>query len=348
MNYIIDILPLLFFILPFIGIKYFPSKDGWNREYLSMETSASVKGLLCLAVMYHHLSQCTSDGLIFPMFSYIYFLVGMFFFYSGYGLQKRNLGDENYYVRFGLKRIPCVLFPYVAVTLLYWLLSFFTSEPYSAAEVFKGFFNGHPIVNYSWYVIAILAFYCFFDILLHLFHRNNRALILGVGLFCVLWILVCRTLLHVRSFWYRTIHLLLFGVLWATYEQDILKFATKKTWLWIFLTLVLSFLSVLMEKLQILNSIPTLAVLFAFLVMLLLLKFNVSNRVLKFLGNISYEVYLTQGIFIKVFRSPYFSIENDGIFCISALLATIAASYILHLLFSRILSRYRAAISHVK
>lgn len=350
MYYLIDILPLLLLLLPLIGIQYCPSENNWNTEYLSKKTSSSIKGILCIAVLFHHLAQNISEGFIFHSFENIGFLfVSMFFFYSGYGLQKRNLTDDNYCHHFGLKRIPNVLFPYIVATFIYWMASFFSSSPYSFKYVVKSFLGNEPIVTFSWYVVAILIFYCVFDLLLHLFHKNTKAIILGTGIFCILWIVICKFVLHRCSYWYNSIHLLLIGICWATYEEKALKIFSKKIWLWIFITAVSFCVSIFLSYSQLSIVHYTfrilLTVLFVFLLLFLLMKFKISNPVLNFLGNISYEVYLFQGLFMKIFRNPYFTVKNSVIFSILTLLATILFSFCMHILFQKILSKYKILLN---
>ena len=69
----------------------FAKKGTLKSDYLSLENSNAAKGLACIGVFLHHVSQNpafqkTGDLKFFEFIGFIF--VGIFFFYSGIGLLK--------------------------------------------------------------------------------------------------------------------------------------------------------------------------------------------------------------------------------------------------------------------
>ena len=70
--------------------------------------------------------------------------------------------------------------------------------------------------------------------------------------------------------------------------------------------------------------------LFAVGVVLALRKVKLGNPVLNWLGEISMELYLLQGMAIMLWRSNSMNIQNDLLYCILALVTTLALAASLH------------------
>ena len=78
--------------------------------------------------------------------------------------------------------------------------------------------------------------------------------------------------------------------------------------------------------------------LFVLVILLLFLKLSIGNRVLLFLGKLSMETYISQGLFIYAFRSKCVYIENEVLFCISVIVCTITFLLLFHKFINLILN----------
>ena len=89
-NIAIDILPILLLFLCIFGAKITKPLSSINsKDYLSLATCKSYRGLFAIVVILHHLAQRTETGILFRIFTSMGSLaVAFFFFLSGYGLQK--------------------------------------------------------------------------------------------------------------------------------------------------------------------------------------------------------------------------------------------------------------------
>ena len=350
---LMDILPLSLIGLILFRIKLVKPLNSVNCDYLSIETSKCYRGIFAIVVLFYHLTQMTDAGFLFRLFEKSgYLAVSVFFFLSGFGLQKSYiLKGEDYKNGFLLKRIPSILIPYIITIIIYWLSYSITGHAYSIKEVFISLINGNPIVTYSWYIINILLFYVVYWILMLVCKKHYLLMIIGGLIWTIVYIFICKKMGY-DEFWFNASHLLVFGMFWATYEKKILAFI-KKTY-YIFTPVIWgSFILFFIKKTDFATSlsIPLLpftmltALLFVLSVVMLVLKVQIGNKPLNHLGNISLEIYLMQGLFITVL--PIYAIRNkfsfsgiDFLWCLVVIICTIIFSFLLHLVFKKILKKY--------
>ena len=348
----------ILFLLIVYKIKIFnPVKNSFNEDYLSINTSNALKGIFSLIVIIHHLAQRINiDTEIFIRLKFIGFLaVALFFFLSGYGLQKQYITKEDYKKKFLLKRLPSILFPYILFTFIYWLFYHILGTTFSFSDIFTSIYHGNPIVDNSWYIISIMVFYIFYYILMVIFKRKYLLMILGSILLNYLYIKLCIHL-DFGQYWYCCNHLFTLGLIIATYEKQIISFI-KKIYI-ILLPIMCVLFHIVFSKLSYyvikwwipisknykLFLLMSSSLLFVIIIFLLLLKLKVGNKITESLGKRSLELYLTQGLFITLLRSDKIMIENDILYIVYTLIGTIIVAYIINLFDKFILKKYKKMI----
>ena len=350
-NYLIDILPLSLLILFFYGAK--PVKPLRSLDiggYLSIDSGKSYRGFFAVTIVLHHLSAITQTGKLFSLFSIAgRVTVAFFSFLSGYGLQKSYITKGDRYKKgYLLKRIPSVLIPYIIITAVFWLMHFVFGKSYSLKDIILLLVKGEPLVDYSWYIISILIFYLVYWGLMQVCGKRYPLMIVLGTVWYFLHIAFCKKMGY-GNWWYNTSHLIIVGMFWATYETRILEIL-KKNYVWIASAVLVLFalVSAYRESINQLGS-PFLSeiiiffrmLLFVLCVILFSLKVQIGNRVLRFLGSISLEIYLSQGLFINLLRSRIKGAENEWLWCSVVLICTILFSYIFHIAVQFILKKYK-------
>ena len=353
----IDVVILILFLLLFYKSKLFnPIKKSFNDEYLSIDTSNALKGIFSIIVILHHLSQKVDiNTTLFIRLKFIgFFAVAIFFFLSGYGLQKQLINKEGYNKKFLLKRLPSVLFPYILYTFIYYIMYYILGTKFSFSDIFTSIYHGNPIVDYSWYIISILLFYIFYSLLIKVFKKEYLLICIGCLVYNYLYIKLCIKL-DFGNYWYFCTHLITIGVLLATYEKYIINFI-KKFYLIIFpITLIIFILLfnklsniliyyIPMDKNQLLILIMLNALFFVILVLLILLKLKIGNKLTINLGKMSLELYLTQGILMNILRSKFITIDNNILYMIYTFIGTIIIAFIINKLDKFILKKYKKMI----
>lgn len=345
----IDILPIALFFLLVWKMKPVRPISGFQENYLSIDTGKALRGFFALAVVFHHLAQLTGTGRIFHRFTHIgYLSVAVFFFLSGYGLQKSHMNSPQYRERFLSRRLPSVLLPYLVVTGLYWLMNSAFGRIFSIKDIFLRLLDGDPIASYSWYVVTILLFYIAFWLMMRLCGDHYKRMLLCGLAWELLYTAFCIKIGY-GFWWYNASQLLIVGMFWAVFENRILN-VLKRLYPLLFpitgICFLLSFAcaetlpSLLLPGENSLLFTALAAILFPICVLFFTLKFQVGNRILNFLGNLSLEIYLLHGLFIEI-PMP---IQNEFLWCCSVLICTIACASVFHMVFQKI-SRRKTPVS---
>ena len=354
MNLLIDILPISLAIVFLFGSHLCRPFSAINEDYLSLETTKYYRGLFALIIVFHHLSKITTTGHIFRFFALIGSLaVSVFFFFSGYGLQKSYIKKgESYRKGFLLKRIPGILIPYIVFIFIYWAAYTVSGTAYTFKDVLKTLVNGHPIVTYSWFIICIIIFYVFFWLFMMICGKHYKGMVICGCLWYILWALFCIKI-HYDAYWYRSCHLLIVGILWATYEEKITRFIAKYYYI-IAPVVVLCFVTLFKFQGKIISLLPAgyaskilplfITTAFVCCVILFSMKVKIGNRILGLLGGISLELYLVHGLIIKIIQQT--AIQNEFVFCAAVIVLSVFLAFIFHLVFSFVLKKYNSMLLH--
>lgn len=347
---IIDLLPivLLFLLLP--KAKAVRPLSGFNEDYLSLDTGKALRGFFALVVVFHHLAQKTETGLLFHRFTHAgYLCVAVFFFLSGYGLQRSHMNSPRYREGFLCRRLSSILVPYLAATALCWLADAARGRRYPVTDIFAAILAGEPIVPFSWYILCILGFYLAFWLMMRLCGRQyGRMLLLGC-----LWQLLYTTFcirMRYGFWWYSASHLLIVGMFWAVWEDRILPIL-KRFYPVLFPAAAACFLvSFLCAETVPSHFLPgensllftgLAAALFPLCVLCFTLKFQIGNRLLNHLGDLSLEIYLLQGAVIMLLEQNAALRQREFIWCASVLILTVVCADLFHLAMGKLLGIFR-------
>ncbi len=345
-----DLLIIGIFVLLLYGAEKQQIPQTYNRDYLSVSTGKALRGFFAIAVILHHLSQRMWTGTLFPAFQLIgYLAVSIFFFLSGYGMQKAYMKSENYCHHFLRRRVPMVLFPYIVTTLIYKGMYALDGIHYSIMDILHELFKGTPIDSFSWYIIAILLFYLAYKIIMLTCKKNYRGMITGSLIFNLVYIALCMTL-HYGRWWYNTIHMLTIGIAWAIYEPMLLEYILPRyrrlrlsAWLLftLFFSLNLLFGMVFYNYFLELITCIIAGIFFTMGMVLFTLRVKIGNPILHTLGDMSLELYLVQGLFIFGLRGVHIHMMPDPLWCYVTVFGSIALAYLLHRIFHAVLQKYR-------
>lgn len=289
----IDCLPILLIISICCGARYV-SGNGFDAP-LNKHQGEALRGVCAVVVMFFHLAMWTSSemGCLFPRF--IFWgsaAVAVFLGLSGYGLAVQSRTLPNYLNKFWHRRLVILLIPYMLVSVLYAWQIYRLGVPLGEQLHLQ-----LGVIGNGWYVAVLLGFYAMFYIGL----RGNYAFSVGIARTCLFS--VCYTLLltlyspHTGYLWCSN------GAFWVGLLlgafPDTMERVVKSSWHLIAgISLVLALSNCLWAVHA--RSIPDTtvflrnAVLFAGIVAISC-KVQLGNEVLKWLGAISYELYLIHG-----------------------------------------------------
>lgn len=344
----IDVLPVLFAI----SILYFTRKTDSDTDCLSVAQTTNIRGLMAVAIVMHHLSEQTKGGFLMPTLVHVgYLIVGVFLFFSGYGLLKQyeNKG-ERYLNSFWLNRIIPLAADYFIITIVYVVGKLILGYQITLSGVLGSFVNGSPVATNSWYIIVQLLLYILFYSCFRFCAEEYQA-IWGCFWGTVLLVAFFRKLGY-SSIWYISLFPFCTGQLYAHHEEKI-KTYLSENWTKCFVCVLLLFiffseLPLLLSKMiggigffrQLCRMLST--TVFAVLATLVMYKIRISGEFWRRLGSVSLEIYMIHGLVMLFFKSmPHFH-ENELLYALGVILVSIVVAFPLNALFRLLNLRIRS------
>ncbi len=331
-----DLLILLIFMIPTLDMEV--RRKGSLDSYLEPRQTGQLKGLFALFVIVHHLVHRTEDGIGFPYFGNIgYLAVSFFFFISGYGLMVQYMKkEEGYLETFLSNRLPKVAAPFAVGLVIYYAANRILNSDFSLGTALQSFVTGKIYVSFSWYVIAIILFYLVFYAAARISKDQYKHLAFMIAVGLLVYSLLCHGL-GFQKHWYKTCTNFLLGVVWGIYSEPISKWLDKK-WLpticFSLLGFVFFYVQVVQNKAQSMGYFLLIHYLssafFCITVAALGKKVQLNSRLLTYLGDISYEVYLSQGLAILFFRNDLWYQRSDYLFSVGVFLGSVLIAVLFH------------------
>ena len=306
-------------------------------DYLSNKSTKSLKGLLAILIIFHHVSQKITTGENFSNFEYMgRYIVALFFFLSGYGLYFQYSNNVNYMENFLRKRLARTFIPFYVFIVIYVIYRATLGEVVNV-EFFLSFWRDHSNIIYNgWFVNSIIVLYVIFYVS---FKKKDSKI--------AIFKLVCLTLVYI--FWkayqnhgdweYVSIMAFFLGVFWMKDRSLIDKFIEKNYFAFLVSFSILMYVfrryEIIMKNIGITNKYVYYGIVgnlctMVFVVYFLLLtnKLNLSNKYLDFLGNISFELYMIHGLIMHYLGKFFVSSPvNDVIYTIVVLLVSIVFAF---------------------
>ena len=283
----------------------------------------------------------------YPLFGLGYISVAVFLFITGYGLvQQYNRRGIDYINAFPRNRILPFYIKYVILILLY--IVFYTlckvpGNEVSALVIIKSFIFGGTIVSKGWYLQASLIIYlCFFAI----FRLIKSRRWLWVIIAALIYTIIC-ILLGLPTTWYECMLLPLFGGLCGSLDVK-----PQKNWLGVIATGMLFCILFLLgiksfwgEPIRIFCKMLSAVIFVWFVISLINRNVHPLRRMFCWLGFISFEIYVLQGMVMDFFEYGL-RIDSHLMYCITVVVMTIIISRLTHTAFNAIdrkLKRYRVS-----
>ena len=306
-------------------------------DYLSNKSTKSLKGLLALLIIFHHISQKVTTGENFLNFEYMgRYIVALFFFLSGYGLYFQYSNNVNYMKNFLRKRLVRIFIPFYVFIVIYVIYRATLGEVINM-DFFLSFWKDHSNIIYNgWFINSIIVLYVIFYIS---FVRNNPK--------TSFYTLIVLTLVYI--FWkayqdhgdweYVSIMAFLLGIFWMKNRGLIEKCIEKNCFIFLVLFSVLMYIfhhyEVIMKNIGITNKYVYYGIVgnictMIFVVYFLLLtnKLNFSNKYLNFLGDISFEIYMIHGLVMHYFGKFFVSSNvNDVLYTLVVFFVSVVSAY---------------------
>ena len=324
-----------------------------NRDPLAPEHSTTIRGLLAVTVVLHHLSLTVTHANLFRIFTLAGIVcVSVFFFYSGYGLMVGLLKKADYLRGFFSRRVLRIAFFYLLSNLVIWYGFQLTHYKYTLSEIQHGLVTGDPFTPYSWYVLTLLILYVLFYICARLFRSPGRILMaLAGGVFA--YYLMVTSQFSWPSWTVDSCLAFVLGAAAAVYRRQERPFGCRLRLLLpaaaasgVALTLAAcipafrnwaaaGLPSGALFSYQLATPLGALGInllcLVAVVLCLRLFRYlSLPEPLFSFLGRISFEIYLYHGLVMRLMRSKVFYLSSDLLYLMAVFAITIPLAWIMH------------------
>lgn len=330
------IILLLWVLLIFCGIS-------WNREKrmpLEIRQAVSLRGICAVEIMIGHIGLVTGSPVLYPNRKAGILFVGIFFLLSGYGVAY-GMAHKSEYLRFfpGKKCLRLLLPTY----LFYVVYVFLRASVCGEAEWYGAFLSAARFAeNVNWYVWEQLALY----ILLWLVCKIARKqAIKALVVLSVVWIAIAYAM-RIDSPWYGSTLCFVLGMYYYETEESVARVFDRHFHSLLLLSggglaLALGLFFALGYDSILGNPIARNAASLSFCIMILLLlsRITVGNRLSYLLGECSYEIFLAHPFVLALLGKM--NLRSQFLYGVLGICCSVAAALTAHRLEGRIRKRFR-------
>lgn len=337
---------IIVFIIALWGIK--PRRNEQDRlQYMSKDSTDAIKGIFILLVFFRHANEYVkksgfdysslADSLFSMTDSFLnQLIVVMFLFFSGYGIiySISNKGD-SYISNIPKHRILNTLLNFDIAVACFIILSFIIGYSFDTKTIILSFTGWESVGNSNWYIFVILI--CYLSTwLVFALNRGNRSILtatlLNFGLLMIATIALA--LAGKPSHWYNTIFAYPIGMMFGLFKERFDSLVNRKYAACLIGAIICFAISTLLffdKNLPIGENTRTIingsswiirVISFISIVLMVMMKFNIQNKALIWLGGNLFPLYIYQRI-PMIIISTYFDL-NPTIFIIVSIIITCA------------------------
>lgn len=311
----------LFIILSsLIGIRFF-IKD-FNKDYLSKDDTACIKGFFILIVFFSHFMAY--DNLSLPYNHYLLefrnflsqLMVSLFLFYSGYGVYESIKTKKSYVEKIPKNRILKTLLHFDIAILAFILVNLFIGKSYGIKITLLSFTGWESIGNSNWYIFTILCLYLITYISFTIFEKKDKNAIICS---CLLSLFFMMFLQHYKDLqWHNTMFCYLLGMIYSYNKENINNSIMKDNKKYILSMLVFIFIFDVIRVNDPWNYYNLYAMAFCMIVVGITMKVHFTSKILKWFGDNLFWIYILQRIpMIILYENNYLSTHPMKAFVIS-------------------------------
>lgn len=306
-----------------ILVLYIVSFFSGDTVSISKNKTSALKSIMAIFIVLHHLSL---QGITFlgVFHSWGAPIVSIFLFLSGYGLMKSLCKKGNVYLSnfFSHRILKGILIPFFIAWGIFRILNIANLSSIHD-ELVMLVFNGITVLPHSWFVFAILYFYVSFYISYKYF-KNIYCFLVLISLF-ILFEIWCQNWNYDRC-WYVSAFSFPVGILIGKYENNIIERIKSSNGYYFVIPASLFIIALCVYtkmELAYMFVYVLIPIIFAAILFKVKLEVLMKFKIIKSLSNISFEIYLSQGISMCMFRGQYLHLESDYLYVVLTLAFTI-------------------------
>ncbi len=196
---------------------------------LDKKVTTCIKGIAALFIMLGHFLPSETPGFIRTFF-YGPVWVGLFFFFSGYGLRFRTNTSAEYIKRFIPNKIKSIWIPFAIAEVVYLFSVQFMTGIKSGIWNIIGCLFGVPLSNSTlWFVIELIVMELLFWVLEKSGIHPKRRIYYGTWIVIYFLFMLIAVIEDIGTWWYVSTICFLIGLYVGDYEERARRILTDKT-----------------------------------------------------------------------------------------------------------------------
>lgn len=320
-------------------------KDVKGTFFFGKTYSKSLKGLCAMVVIMVHIPNQYGNPIQIAIGSFGFVAVTLFFMFSAYGMQYSNDNNPAYLKSFWRNRISSLLIPSIIVNFFHFFCLIIGQGLSGKERNTQDALLWLSLVHVDHYVIVLLEYCLWFFLIVYFLKKSNRwrrglvdgLLIAGVAI-SSLWIYLrsCYATSSPDFKWCFERWGLIWGILLYRFFSPFCAWLRKNNTLKIIIIIGVCLIlgvSYLKYKTIWFWGEWLLKIILGFNLILLLCliskEWSFGNAVSRFLGEISFEMYLSHGICLQIVMF-FFPSLHSGPFLLLSIGLTILVSWLLH------------------
>lgn len=322
-------------LLIYLFICFYDVKFGDHEDYLSKEKTQSIKGIFILLVFFSHFNSyvvyTNQMDLLWQRLitSFGQTMVTLFLFYSGYGVMYSIIHKGNEYVNsIPYKRFFLTLIKFDLAVFIFTFIKILFNESFSLQTFLLSLIGFDSMGNSNWYIFTILILYLCTYVSFNLFKNKNLYACLFQILLTCSYICIMHFCFQKELYWYDTAACYNVGMFFALYKNKINQILSNKK---IYLFLLTFFFTItFFFRLMLTNVLIDILLMISFSILIILLsrKISLNNKILNWMGNYLFEIYVLQRIPMIILSKSSIFVQNIYLFFILCFIATILLAII--------------------
>ncbi|MBR2883754.1 MAG: acyltransferase family protein, partial [Clostridia bacterium] len=301
---------------------------------MSMDKTASIKGVFILLVFFSHFNSYTHfnggfDKIYVAFFNYIgQAMVTMFLFYSGFGIMESIKNKKNYIKTMPKKRMLNLLIQFDVAVLIFAIIKILCKEEIPLRRLLLSFVGWESLGNSNWYIFTILLLYIFTYVAFSISSRYSISTMVVTALSCI-YILFCVYTDIKPTYWYDTLICFPIGIFFSNYKAKIDSMIPKTIKNYFLLLtgmlLILGFATLFNHGnfgLVLMRNI-----IFTLTVVLITYRFSFNNKALQWCGYHLFELFILQRIPMIFCKNIGLIAWNKSIAFVICLLTTLVIAF---------------------
>lgn len=336
---------MIFFVLILAMILIAKAKvanENQYMDYMSRDTTNTIKGVFTVLILLSHAAPYIAmtgayDEPYMELREYLHqMVVVMFFFYSGYGMMKAILSKKFDYIRtMPVKRFLVVFLNFDIAVLLFLVVQYVCGTTFDIVTILKALIGVESIGNSNWYMFAIFVLYILMFVSFYMLRwlDNKVVYYVATAIFTILTMAVVLWEIRIgKPHWeYDTMILMPVGCWFALLQKPFEKLVKRNDICYgIVCAIVLCIYHVAYSNRWDygIEGYTVYAIAFAFVVLLFTMKISFESKILKWIGEHLFSMYILQRIPMIILTKLNLASTNKYAFIVLVFLFTVVLAMI--------------------